>query len=228
MKNSTIVSDASRSDKTWNLKSLQRYALDRADAIGNFGRKTLTQTWLFGESLSFIQEITKKKGGWMDWVKTQPYSLSTAVNAIKVYKRIGFDELESFVGVTGTDIKIALDILNSPPPKKLRKQTPAATTTGEATEQSSSDAPEQATEQSSNDAPERKVTTTDYSRGGSRKNSDPEVGAKLTAAEILGQANNLLIEAEEIGITPECMDILAQMSERIATLTQTLKVVVAA
>jgi hypothetical protein len=39
---------------------------------------------------------------------------------------------------------------------------------------------------------------------------------------------NLIVQAEKIGITPDCNDILAEITTKITTLTQTLKVVTAA
>ena len=64
-----IIAPTNRPSKTWTLKSLEKYALSRAVEIGTFGRKTLEQTWLFGEALCFIRESLKEKGQWMEWVE---------------------------------------------------------------------------------------------------------------------------------------------------------------
>jgi len=52
-----IIAPTNRPSKTWTVETLEKYALSRAVEIGNFGRKTLKQTWLFGEALFFIHEI---------------------------------------------------------------------------------------------------------------------------------------------------------------------------
>jgi hypothetical protein len=228
--NHAILYAADLPNKDWTLKKLENYALERATEICGFGRKTLTQIFLFGSALSLIQKIKKEEKTWMKWVKTQPYSLSTAAHAIELSRRVIFEELDAFNGMTTNETMIILDILKKSPPKKLRKQTPAATSPDVANapdaqdgspDQSNDDAPEQA-------ATERKVTVTDYSQKRSRKNAEPVVGASLTASEVLGQVLNLIVQAEKIGITPDCNDILAEITTKITTLTQTLKVVTAA
>ncbi len=212
-----IVGEDGRPDKSWDLKKLEGYALDRAKEIHSFGRKTITQTWLFGESLSLIRDFLKEKSGWMKWVEAQPFSLSTASNAIKVFPRVTFDELKKFDGMTTTDMKAALEIIKMPPPSKKSKAVEDKPTPN---------APEQATVQTTEPAPEtavRKITTTGYSRNGDqKKNPEPEVGVALTASEVLGKALSLLIAAEQIGITPACKDILAKLSEKITVLTATI------
>ncbi len=204
--------------KDWTLKSLEDYALSRCGEISTWGRKTLEQTWFLGQVLSLIRAITKEKGGWMKWVSAQPFSLSTAINAIKVYERITFDELTKFDGMTTTDMKAALEIIKTPPPSKKSKAVENKPTPN---------APEQVTDQTTEAAPEtasdRKMTTTDYSRnGGQKKNAELEVGVALNASEVLGKALSLLIAAEQIGITPDCSDILAKLSEKITVLTATI------
>jgi hypothetical protein len=195
-----MIPAAARPDNTWNLKTLESYALERATEVADFGRKTLTQIWLFGSALSLIEKIKKEEKTWMKWVKTQPYSLSSAAHSIQIFKRVPFEELDAFNGMTTNETMIILDILKKSPPKKLRKQTPAATSPDVANapdaqdgspDQSNDDAPEQA-------ATERKVTVTDYSRNSSRKNAEPEVGATLTASEVLGQVLNSTAE-ERVG-----------------------------
>ncbi len=95
--NDNMPSDSTHPNKDWTLQSLENYALSRVGEINICGRKTLEQTWFLGEVLSLIRdEIKKEKGGWMKWVEIQPYSLSTATNAIKVYERI---TLIAFVAV---------------------------------------------------------------------------------------------------------------------------------
>jgi hypothetical protein len=72
--------------------------------------------------------------------------------------------------------------------------------------------PKKKKDQTTEDAPEkvayRKVTKTDYSRGGGNKVATPKVEVSLIAAELLGKAYTLLIEAEKLGITPDCIDVL--------------------
>jgi hypothetical protein len=194
--NHAILSDADRPNTTWTLKKLENYALERATEVADFGRKTLKQIWLFGSALSLIEKIKKEEKTWMKWVKTQPYSLSTATHAIELSRRLIFTELDAFNGMTTNETMIILDILKKSPPKKLRKQTPAATTQEQSSapnaqdgspDQSNDDAPEQA-------ATEQKVTITDYSQKRSRKNAEPVVGATLTASEVLGQVLNSTAE----------------------------------
>ena len=225
--NSITATD--RPSNNWSLEDLENYALDRASEICNFGRRTIFQTWLFGESLSMIRNLKKEDRGWMNWVKTQPFSLSTASNAIKVFERVSFEELNLFKDMSVTDMKSALDIIKTPIPQKRRQKTAASVASEVANDLSSQDVPQNsevdsqaATVQDADITPEngqpRKETITDYSRKGLQRNA-PEVGPSLTAAEILGQAFNLLIEAESVGITPDCTDVLAQISAKVAAYT---------
>ena len=119
---STSITPTNRPSKTWTLEKLEQYALSRAGEISTFGRKTLEQTWLFGEAVFFIRESLKEKGQWMKWVETQPFSLSTATNAIKAFERVTLDELKKFDGMTASDMKVALDIIKMPSPSKKHKE----------------------------------------------------------------------------------------------------------
>jgi hypothetical protein len=232
------IAPTNRPSNTWSLEDLENYALDRASEIWNFGRRTIVETWLFGESLSMIRDLKKENRGWMNWVKTQPFSLSTATNAIKVHQRISFEELDLFKDMTVSDMKSALEIIKKPIPQK-RRQKAAASGASDMTNDLLSQIGPQNSEVDSQDpivgandaAPEnasaRKVTMTDYSRKDLQKNA-PEVGPSLTAAEILGRALNLLFEAESVGITSDCSDVLAQISAKITAFTGTGNVVVAA
>jgi hypothetical protein len=229
----TSVTSEGRPNKDWTLKNLEKYALDRVQEIHGFGRKTTVQLWLFGEALSLIRQRQKESKTWMDWVKTQPYSLTTATNAIKFWERIGFDDLQSYDGMSLSDLKAVLDIIKLPPVPKRRKQTPVLPTTEQAIDQTTGNAPEatdqttdapEATDESTdapNKAAERKVTTTDYSQKG-RKSEEPKVGPDLTAAEMLGQALNMLIAAEEIGVSQDCSGILTELATKIGALLQTI------
>jgi len=223
--------DAARPDATWTLESLERYALERANVIHGFGRKTLVQTWLFGEALAYIRQIKTEGKEWMKWLKNQPYSHGTATNAIKLHERIPYDDLESCDGMTPTDLKIALDIIKKPPVKQrpLATSAPQATAVQDATV--ATNAPtdlEAAAERSDNaDAAARHVTTTDYSRSNGKPTTKPGVGVTLTAAEVLGKALNLIIEAEKLGIEPDCGDILTKLSEKVTSLIQPLPIVAA-
>ena len=212
-----IIAPINRPSKTWTLEKLEKYALSRVAEISSFGRKTLEQTWLFGEALSFIRESLKEKGQWMEFVKTQTYSLSTATNAIKAFERVSFEDLKKFDGMTVSDLKVALDIIKMPSRSKNHK---------EEGEKSTPNAPEKATDATTDDAPKkaavRKVTTTDYSRNGDQKTTEPAVGVALNASEVLGKAYSLLITAEQIGITPACTDILAKLSEKLSNLAATI------
>ncbi len=229
--NTTITTNG-RPDKSWTLETLEEYALDRASEINNFGRKTIIETWLFGESLSLIREKQKEKGEWMTWVKTQPYSLSTATNSIKVYERVSFDDLNQFNDMTVTDMKSALEIIKSPPPQRRRRATPIPTTSDVGTDHITDIAPEVANDETTEVAPEkttiRKMTTTDYNRPGLEKYATSDVGASLTASEVLGKAYSLLIEAEKVGMTPGCNEVLAQISAKVTDLIQKLTVDVSA
>ena len=214
---STSIAPINRPNKTWTLENLEKYALSRADEISTFGRKTLEQTWLFGEVVSLIRDYLKEKGQWMDWVRTQPFSLSTATNAIKVFERVSFEDLKKFDGMTASDLKVALDIIKMPSPSKTHK---------EEGEEPTPNAPEKATDATTDDAPEkasdRRVTITGPSRNGNQKTTEPEVGVALTASEVLGKAYSLLITAEQIGITSDCTDILAKLSEKLSNLAATI------
>jgi hypothetical protein len=235
------VSPSDRPNNTWTLENLETYARKRADTIYGFGRKTITQTWLFGEALSMIEVIKKKDRTWVEWIKTQNYSLSTASNAIKLFERVSFEDLESFDGMTTTELKAMLDIIKRPPVKK-RHETPAPIARTEATDAATDVAPETSADQSVEGGSEhvdagdhsaesvtvRKLTTTDYTRPSHKKNSAPEVGPSLTASEVLGRAFTLLVEVEKIGITPDCNDILTLISAKVAVLIQALNVEVAA
>ena len=224
---STSITPTNRPSKTWTLDTLEKYALSRADEIGNFGRKTLEQTWLLGEAFSFIRDIKKEEGQWMDWMKTQTISLSTVTNAIKVFERVTFDELKKFNGMTASDLKVALDIIKMPPASRRRKEEkPTPNSPEVATDASTDDDTQEATDATTGDTPEkaavRKVTITGPSRNGDQKTAEPEVGVALTASEVLGKAYNFLIQAENIGITPACKDILATLSAKLSDLAATI------
>lgn len=227
------IAPTNRPSNTWSLEDLESYALDRASEICNFGRRTIIETWLFGESLSIIRDLKKEDRGWMNWVKTQPFSLSTATNAIKVFERVSFEELNLFKDMSVTDMKSALDIIKTPIAQKRRHKTAASSAnemTNDPTPQThevDSQAASVVADAAPENAPARKVTMTDYSRKDLQKNA-PNVGPSLTAAEILGQVFNLLIEAESLGITPDCSDVLTQISAKITAFTGTVNVVVAA
>jgi hypothetical protein len=219
-----IITSNERPVKGWTLKALEAYAQQRALEINNFGRKTLVQTWLFGSSLSLIKEIQKKDQKWMEWVKTQPYSLSTATNAVKLFQRVTFEELSSFDGMSVSDLKAALDIIKSPPPqRKKQSSTPPQQAKGTALKlvngQEQAE-PSADVEQSTNvTTTQPHVTGTDYRRNG-RKTTKPVVGPTLTASEVLGQALNLLLEVEKQGVTADCSEILTEIAAKVASLLQ--------
>ena len=226
---STSITPTNRPSKTWTLGALEKYALSRAGEISTFGRKTLEQTWLFGEALSFIRDIKKEEGQWMEFVNNQRYSMSTAMNAIKFSNRVTFDDLKKFDGMTASDLKVALDIIKMPSPSKKHqeegeKSTPNAPE--KATDATTEVATQEATDATTGDTPEkaavRKVTITGPSRNGDQKTAEPEVGVALTASEVLGKAYNFLIQAENIGITPACKDILATLSAKLSDLAATI------
>jgi hypothetical protein len=235
------ISPSNRPDKAWTLETLENYARDRADEISNFGRKTIVETWLFGESLALIRNLKKEDRGWMNWVKSQPYSLSTATNAIKVYERVKFDELTLFKDMTVSDLKSALEIIKSPPPQRRRieKAVPVSqevlkdhTTSEKVADTDSGSLPEDTTVETNDEAPEkatiRKMATTDYTQPSHKKSPAPEeVGPSLTACEVLGRAFTFLVEAEKLGITPDCKALLTQISAKVAALVQALDAEVA-
>ena len=70
--------------------------------------------------------------------------------------------------------------------------------------------------QTTKDAPE-KTTDRNVTKTGN-KVPRPEVGVSLIAAEILGKAYSLLLEAEKLGITPDCIDILNKISVKTTAL----------
>lgn len=228
-----------RPDSTWSLERLEEYALARAETIAGFGRRTISETWLLGESLSLIQNMKKKEGAWIDWVKTQNFSLSTATNAIKLYERIAYHDLESCNGMTVSDLKASLDIIKRPPVKKRNSTVATPSVGAKAGEQPStipfsqrtdSDVPDSVTVETAGISPERangRVTVTDYSRNG-RKTAEPVVGADLTTSEVLGQILNQLLTAERLGITPDCSDLLDEIEAKIAFLKQGIAAVVSA
>jgi len=55
-------------------------------------------------------------------------------------------------------------------------------------------------------------------RYGIGKVATPEVGVSLNASELLGKAYSLLLEAEKLGITPDCIDILNKISLKTTAL----------
>ena len=69
------------------------------------------------------------------------------------------------------------------------------------------------------DAPE-KTADRKATRGGCKKVATPEVGVSLTPAEILGKAYSLLLEAEKLGITPDCTDILNKIFSKTTALVE--------
>jgi hypothetical protein len=121
-----MVQENDLPNKSWTLEKLQGYALDRADQISSFGRKTIIHTWLFGASLACIQEIKKENRTWIDWLKSQPFSPTTAANAIKLYEKVRIEDLSRFDGMTVSDLKVMLDIIKRPPSKR-QEEAPAPT-----------------------------------------------------------------------------------------------------
>jgi hypothetical protein len=219
-----IIAPINRPRKSWTLDALKKYALSRAVEIGNFGRKTLKQTWLFGEALFFIHEIKKEKGQWMEFVKTQPYSLSTAMNAIKVFKRVSLDQLEEFDGMTASDLKVALAIIKMPPASRRRQE-----------EKSTPNAPEKATDTTTGDTREKAAKPDAEVKGVSTKKCDKPVAQQnapaaqpltpeatiplMTAMEYLHKINLKLEELERglVGVTPDD-HLLNLINQAIATL----------
>jgi hypothetical protein len=124
--NTPSKTNVSRPDSTWTLNRLQDYAISKAIEIHNFGRRTITESWLFGESLALIRKIKKEDRTWMEWLKTQPFSPTTATNAIKLHERVGFEDLESFDGMNISDMKVMLSIIKRPPPKRRETPTPTS------------------------------------------------------------------------------------------------------
>lgn len=223
------MSDDDRPSQDWNLDRLEKYAHSCVNKIAGFGRRSLYQTWLFGEALALIHKLKKGRGEWMEWLKTQPFSHGTANNAIKLHERISFEDLESFEGMTTTDVKIMLDILKRPPASKKQKPTPAPdqvadaatlpfpSVEGRTETDAGRDTPLTA------DDPDRYVTATDYARS-PRKTPEPVVGPELTPAERLGQVLNLIVEVETSGVTADCSDLLIEIEAKVAALRQTLAV----
>ena len=198
-----------RPDNSWTLAQLENYAHDRASNISSFGRKTLTETWLFGESLFFVEEQTKAAGTWLAWVKAQGYSLPTASNAIKLYQRIPYGDLDSFDDMTVTDVKIMLGLIKRPPVKRPPVET--VETVDVESETLLESEPVGKTE--SGPAP-HKVTTTDQ-----RKAKIVNVsGVSLSVSEVLGKALNLVVEAQKIGVDSSCDDILRQITTLASSL----------
>ena len=72
--------------------------------------------------------------------------------------------------------------------------------------------------QTTKDAPEKAAHR--YVTKTSNKVATPEVGVSLTSAEILGKAYSLLLEAEKIGVTPDCIDILNKISVKTTALVE--------
>jgi hypothetical protein len=239
-----IIAPINFPSKTWTLEKLEQYALSRADEISSFGRKTLEQTWLFGEVVSLIRDYLKEKGQWMDWVRTQPYSLSTATNAIKVFERVTFDELKKFDGMTASDMKVALDIIKMPPVSRKRqeeKSTPnapekAAKPDAEVKGVSTKKCDKQVAQQKSLklfpcDNQEEEQPTTDHAPVEQPKESEePETPAtqpvsteatipSVMAMEYLHKINLKLEEIERglVGVTPDD-HLLSLINQAIATL----------
>jgi hypothetical protein len=222
-----IISSDDRPVKTWTLKQLESYAQKRSQEINSFGRRTIVQTWLFGESLFLIREIQKKNHKWMDWLKTQPFSVSTAATAVKFYERLTFEELESFDGITVSDLKAMLNIIKSPPPqRRSNTPTPAQPTNDVALKVMNG---QEEADQSAEVGQSNNVTTTEapephVNRRNGRKTDEPVVGPSLSVSEVLGQALNLVLEVEKQGVTPDCSDLLNQLAAKVATLIQTVNV----
>ena len=219
-----IIAPTNRPSKSWTLEKLEKYALSRVAEIGNFGRKTLEQTWLFGEALFFIRESLKEKGQWMKWVETQTYSLSTATNAIKICARVTLDELKKFNRMTASDMKVALDIIKMPPAPRKRQE-----------EKSTPNAPEKATDTTTGDTPEKAAKLDAEVKGVSTRKCDKPVAQQnapaaqpltpeatiplMTAMEYLHKINLKLEELERglVGVTPDD-HLLSLINQAIATL----------
>jgi ParB-like chromosome segregation protein Spo0J len=76
---------------------------------------------------------------------------------------------------------------------------------------------DQTAEDATEKAADRKVTKTGH------RVATPVVGVSLIAAELLGKAYSLLIEAEKLGITPDCIDILNKISVKTTALVEKAK-----
>lgn len=223
------MSDDDRPTQDWTIDRLEKYSLSCVHRIAGFGRKTIQQTWLFGEALYFIRTIKLEGREWVEWVKAQPYSLSTAMNAVKLYERVKMENLDSLDGMTVSDLKAALDIIKKPPVSKKQKPTstadqvtdaatlPLPSVEGRTETDAGRDSPPTA------DTPDRHVTVNGET-GPDRKLNEPVVGPDLTPAERLGQVLNLIADVETSGVTADCSDLLIEIEAKVAALRQTLAV----
>lgn len=228
MRNANL-SNVERPSTDWTLDRLEKYALSCVNKIAGFGRKTIQQTWLFGEAIALIQKLKKGQGEWMEWLKTQPFSHGTASNAIKLYERIRFEDLESCEDMTSTDLKVMLGIIKRPPVSKKQQPAPtpdqvadAATLPFPSVDGRTEPSADGVTPPTSN-APDRHVTVTGET-GPDRKLNEPVVGPDLTPAERLGQVLNLIADVETSGVTADCSDLLIEIEAKVAALRQTLAV----
>jgi hypothetical protein len=82
-----------RPNDTWRLDELARYALDGLDKIRQLGRRTSVETWRVGHALSIVQQKTKPKRQWGQWLAKHEISRTIAWEAIRLFEAATEDEV---------------------------------------------------------------------------------------------------------------------------------------
>ena len=188
-------------DESWDLDRLGIYAatgLSEASRLERefiqLGRRSTIQIFRAGRALS-IAERKVKWGEWGRWLVEHNIKRTTAWEAIQLYERAGSEE--AIANLTPSQAKRRCGI-GSPPRADTEESAESENHNGKTYHYKPKPAVSVENPQEAKD----QVTKT------GNKVATPEVGVSLNASELLGKAYSLLIEAEKLGITPDCIDIL--------------------
>ncbi len=195
-----IAQMTDRPKQDWTLEDLTNYAAVRADGLRRMAKQTLEELYLFGEALSLIRALKKGEGKkWLQWLSKQPYSNTSAFQAIKFFERVGsLEDLSLLDGMTITEAKIALDVI-APKPVVARPSMKAAPAPAPI-------APTKA---------EIETRSPGASSLAERLMAPSESPSGVHAAEYLGRVGSLLTAAERAGIDSACLELLDEIAETV-------------
>lgn|GEM_PF-3543975 len=178
------------------------------------------QIFRSGHALAIARQKVKSErwGEWGRWQEEHNLKRTTAWEAIQLYERAGSEE--AIANLTPSQAKRRFGI-GTPPRVDTEESVESENHNGKTYTYKPKPAvsvvtPQKEKDQTTEDAPEKaadwKVTKT------GNKVATPMVGVSLNASELLGKAYSLLIEAEKLGITPDCIDILNKISLKTTAL----------
>src|SRR4051812_16841371 len=83
-------------DADWDLKNLERYALDRLagskeceEQVLKLGRRSVEEFYEAGRALKLISDRLKPEGRWTEWQNKNKVSTTQAHRAISLFEEVG-------------------------------------------------------------------------------------------------------------------------------------------